>query len=136
MSRKPYVHVPEPPGPIKLAFRWWPTYAGVMLAVPLGCFLSAGREALLGALLGVFGTGFSVFGTWCVTYMAKISAEHGEPPKTAVIWTGIVFLIKLPVFFLCSWAVWAIGGPGPGCFAIGLLSIYALLVAYAVATTD
>lgn len=115
---------------IRRCFLDWRFHLGVAL---LACLVSGfwGIWALSGMALGLLGTFASVLGTW-----AAVQLLSNEEKETAVLSPrklilGFILLSKLPVFFACILVASRLPGPGLAAFAVGLLSVYCLLVGWA-----
>ncbi|MBS1709961.1 MAG: hypothetical protein JSS65_14705 [Armatimonadetes bacterium] len=104
--------------------RAWVASLVVVLAL---CAVFGGWRGASGFGLGVVGTGVNMVGLKAATKAMTLGKTGG--------WLAtVVFLAKWPVFIVCAWACWRLGGPGPGCFLAGVGLVYCLVVGWAAAS--
>ena len=110
-----------------------PRTALILLALALaGAALIGSVNGLFGMAMGLAGAAVGVAGLILATKLAGAAATAGAKPSLGVLLTVIVFLAKIPLFFVLWTLSQSLGGSAPGCFLAGVLLVYFGLVAWAV----
>lgn len=101
-----------------------------MIATPITMLVFGPKEAL-GFALGLAATALSLGGWKLLLGMMAKWDEPSRVPKLAAIFVLLVFFVKLPLFVVAVKAAYALGGPAPTWFLIGLAWVYSALVGWA-----
>lgn len=107
------------------------------LVIALLAFVPAysygGPNGATGLLLGLSGTGFSIFALWLMTGLLGKMAGQNQPPKAGTILILLSFFVKLPILVGFGLLSQRLGGAAPTCFLSGLALVYFAMVGWALA---
>lgn len=113
-----------------LDYRVWIVSSLIIVGLAFGIF------GTLGALGMALGIGFGMFSLWVIWLLILLLGREApavEKPQVGAVLSVLLFLIKLPLFFLMVFVTYSLGGVTPGCFAAGLILVYSLSIGWAVA---
>ncbi|CAN5575427.1 hypothetical protein BH11ARM1_BH11ARM1_12320 [soil metagenome] len=108
----------------------------VLAGCILFCILSrvyGGPTGLMGALAGVFATGFNILALAAIVWLAGKSPDDAKTSPLTGSMAAIAFLIKLPLFVGVGIITNRIGGHAPACFLLGLALVYSALIGWVLA---